>query len=234
MTMTGFALGRRAFMLAAMLLAATGLAASAQEQARREIVRFAPGGSQAVLKGAIKGWESVDYVVAAKAGQTLSIRFRPSRSAAFFNVMPPGGGEALFVGQSEGQPNDFTTVLKLDGDYLVQVYLVRAAARRAEKATYTLRISIGADPAHKDFADALSGGPDVWQVSGVAAGDVLNIRRGPAAREPAVGIAVNGDRLRNTGCRIVLGQRWCKVERLAGPSATGWVAGRYLREAGPN
>src|SRR5207253_1211571 len=132
---------RRSLMAAAVLLAASVLTAHA-DVARREIVRFAPGTSSAVLKGSIRGYESVDYVVGAKAGQTLSIRFRPSRSAAFFNVVPPLGGEALFVGQSESKPNDFTTVLKTDGDYVVQVYLVRAAARRAEKASYTLRIAI--------------------------------------------------------------------------------------------
>lgn len=45
-----------------------------------------------------------------------------------------------------------------------------------------------------------------------------------------MGDARNGDVLRNRGCQMTDGQRWCGVERPDG-SGRGWVAGRYLRES---
>jgi hypothetical protein len=69
-------------------------------------------------------------------------------------------------------------------------------------------------------------------VTGVSAGDRLNMRAGPSTSEIVTATFANGTKLRNRGCRMSGGQRWCKVEML---QQGGWVAGRYLREAaGPS
>ena len=81
-----------------------------------------------------------------------------------------------------------------------------------------------------DFADSLSGGPDHWKVVGVPAGGTLILRTGPSPRAKKTGDAANGTVLRNLGCRIALGQRWCQVERTDAPFARGWVKGIHLRE----
>ncbi|WP_295385052.1 SH3 domain-containing protein [uncultured Thiodictyon sp.] len=82
-----------------------------------------------------------------------------------------------------------------------------------------------------DFADALAGGPDFWEVTGLAGGDTLNLRAGPSAHARVVGEIRNGSVLRNLGCRMSGKQRWCHVARPQDSTANGWVAGRYLRES---
>ncbi len=206
------------------------------DDVKRERVKFQAGASEATLKASIKGYDSYEYTLGAKAGQVMTISFKSDNASNYFNVMPPGGGEALFVGSSAADPNSFTGTLPADGDYVVQVYLMRNAARRDEVANYTITIGIGAatgaTPPEGDFADSLSGGPDFWVVSGVAANDELNIRKGASAKDAVVGRVPNGAILRNKGCRLVDGQRWCAVEDRNDPALAGWVAGRFLREAG--
>jgi uncharacterized protein YraI len=96
---------------------------------------------------------------------------------------------------------------------------------------------------------ATADGPDYYAVTGVAAGDVLNIRAEPSAKAEKVGeIPHDGRAIRNLGCRggptfaewekmsaaerKRAGQkRWCKI-RYNGTE--GWVAGWFLMEdSGP-
>lgn len=116
---------------------------SAEAGIRDEAVHFQKGSTQATLKGRIKGYETIDFHLGAKAGQTMEVVFKPSNLSAYFNVLPAGEEEALFVGSSSG--NQFSGVLPKDGDYRVRVYLMRNAARRNESSSYsiTFRISGG-------------------------------------------------------------------------------------------
>lgn len=90
-------------------------------------------------------------------------------------------------------------------------------------------------------------GPDHFQVTGVAANDVLNLRAAPNPKAAKVGvIPPNANCVRNLGCRGGLSfqdystlspaqqkerlrqhPRWCRVEYRG---VSGWVAGRYLTE----
>lgn len=79
-----------------------------------------------------------------------------------------------------------------------------------------------------DFADGDAGGPDLWRVVGVPAGDTLAVRSGPGRTNGVVARVEEGARLANLGCRRTAAGRWCKVRTPAG--ATGWSYGRYLRE----
>jgi hypothetical protein len=99
--------------------------------------------------------------------------------------------------------------------------------------------------AHSDRASAAADGPDYWEVSGVSAGDVLNMHSQSNARSPTIAtIPHDGKGLKNLGCtgiptfaqwsRMTPSERqraararWCRVE-LAGKK--GWVAGRFLKE----
>lgn len=88
--------------------------------------------------------------------------------------------------------------------------------------------------AQEDFADGLGAGPDFWAVTGVADDDTLNVRRGPSTDFEVLGELANGTVVRNLGCRIESGSRWCRVRELVDQPAEGWASGRYLREsAGP-
>ncbi|GLI93783.1 SH3 domain-containing protein [Methylocystis echinoides] len=98
-----------------------------------------------------------------------------------------------------------------------------------------LAFSIGvANAGHRspDFADGLSGGPDYWAVAGVGAGDTLSLRKSAGPRAGKIAELPNGTVLRNLGCRLASGGRWCRVETTGASVRRGWVNGRYLRETG--
>ena len=103
-------------------------------------VQFARGASSATLKSALKGDAIHDYVLGAKAGQTMRVALKTGSTSAYFNVLPPGSEDALFMGSTSG--NQWSGTLPADGDYRVRVYLMRNAGRRNETATYTLSVGI--------------------------------------------------------------------------------------------
>ena len=128
--------------LAMILLLAMTLAEPlvADTSIRQEKVQFAKGASSAVIKGQLKGDATVDYVVRAAAGQTLSVKLQETNPQNYFNVMPPDStGSAMFVGDTG---EDYSGVLPVDGDYVVRVYLMRPAARRGESSNYTVTIGV--------------------------------------------------------------------------------------------
>ena len=222
----------------AALAGIVALPASALAQdVRPQEIRFAPGKSRAVVKGTIKGDGSASYTLGAEAGQVLKVVLKANASTSF-NLYAPGRGpgqESLANGERTPEPNRFEGPLPASGVYTIDVYMNRAAARRNARSSFTLDVSIpprpgAARPPAADFADGLQGGPDAWVVSGVAANDVLNLRRMPSARSPVVAGRPNGAVLRNAGCRMVAEQRWCQVETTDVPVARGWVNGQFLKE----
>lgn len=202
-----------------------GLAETVTQQ-----VLFPAGSEGTTITGQIRGDDAVRYVLDARAGQRLTIEMSASNGAAFFNITAPGAAEALHIGSVVG--NRFDGILPAQGSYGVDVYLMRSAARRGEEADYRITFRItgeGGDMAvQPDFADGLMGGPDFWAVTGLGAGDSLNLRAGPSTRDKVIGRLAEAEVVRNLGCRMTGAQRWCQVETTFG---AGWVAGRYLRES---
>lgn len=97
--------------------------------------------SEANIKGILKGDRITDYLLRAKAGQTISIVFKPSNNSAYVNVLPPDSADsAIFIGSAGG--NEWTGTLPSSGDYRIRTYLIRSAARRNESSNYTLLIGI--------------------------------------------------------------------------------------------
>lgn len=227
----------RAFVGAAvvvtMAVAANLAAGTVLAQDRSARVEFSPGQNSTTIRGSVRGYDGVNYRINVRGGQRLAITMDSSNGSNYFNILGPDAGEALFNGSISG---NFADVIVPDsGDYTVQVYLMRNAARRNEQARFKLRIEVTGDrpsaPPAPDFADGLSGGPDFFQVSGISRGDALNIRIRPNAQSPIVTRVVNGEILRNGGCRMTGQTRWCRVSRPDGSDA-GWAAGRFLVEAG--
>lgn len=114
------------------------------DEVRTERVQFAQGASSTTIKGQVTGYNSVQYLVGAKAGQTMTVTLKSDSGGNEFHVyapsVKPGEGTAMDVGS--GDPQSFEGTLPADGDYTIQVYLVRAMARREETANYTVTISI--------------------------------------------------------------------------------------------
>jgi hypothetical protein len=137
-------------LLAGSLLTATVLTAEAAKQ-----IAFVKGKSSAAISGKVQGSDSMDYVLRASAGQTLTVDFKASKGAAYFNVIPPGStGEAIFVGSSEG--NHFKAALPSDGDYTIRVYLMGGAKDSNKPVSFTLKVGIpaSANPASSGKANS--------------------------------------------------------------------------------
>jgi hypothetical protein len=112
----------------------------AKDEIRKERIQFKKGAVTAAVKGRIKGYETVDYLLAANTGQTMQVALQTSNGANYFNVLPPGSDAAIAIGSTLG--NTWTGTLPVDGDYTVRVYLMRSAARRNETANFTLTVGI--------------------------------------------------------------------------------------------
>jgi hypothetical protein len=134
------AVTRQPLLLAALIAFATSTA-FAQDDIRTERVQFKPGTSSATIKGKIKGYETVDYVLEAGKGQQMNVSMATNNGASYFNIMAPGENEvAMFVGSTSGK--QFEGALPKSGDYKIRVYMMRSAARRNEVANYRLEMIV--------------------------------------------------------------------------------------------
>jgi hypothetical protein len=139
-------------------LAAVGLLLAWPASAQQEtVVAFAKGASSATLKGSIKGDQDHSYLVDARAGQTMTVTLASTKGSAEMNVWAPGNDTAISLGADD--PYNVTVVLPATGRYKVQVYQMRASARRGETANYTLTVAVhGGTTAAKPSHDALVAG----------------------------------------------------------------------------
>jgi hypothetical protein len=128
-------------LLGALLL--VGLPAISQVTIPTQQVTFAQG-DKVTYKGALNGRDkdAMDYLVHVKSGQTLSVALSASRkSTTYFNVLPPGSEEALYRGEIEGRAS-WESQVDATGDYVVRVFLNRAASRKGSKSTYEVTVSV--------------------------------------------------------------------------------------------
>lgn len=104
-------------------------------------VKFAKGASSATMKGSFAGYDSVHYTLDARAGQTMTVTLAGS-SNANFNVFAPGDAPGVATALGSNADRGWTGKLPKTGTYTVQVYQMRASARRGEKVPYTITVSI--------------------------------------------------------------------------------------------
>jgi hypothetical protein len=126
------------------LLALVTTVASADAQPSTRPVKFPPGANAITLKGTISGRSDQTYIVTAISGQTLLTLFSPTNTSCYFNVFEPGTETAAHVGSSSG--NEFGQNPTMAGQYRIQVYLMRSAARRNETCRYSLSIELTGAP----------------------------------------------------------------------------------------
>jgi len=125
----------------AALIAASVVPAFAAGDIRTERVQFKPGTSGATIEGRIKGYETVDYVLEAAKGQSMTVSIATDNASNYFNILAPGEDSvAMFIGSTSG--NQFEGALRASGDYKIRVYLMRSAARRNEVANYRLEMVV--------------------------------------------------------------------------------------------
>ena len=131
--------------------AAAGLVFAQAAIAQQQVpVSFAKGRSATTLVGMLKGDQDRSYLVSARAGQRLVVTLKAIRGSAEMNVYAPGNDTAISLGSAN--PQRFTTILPTTGRYRVQVYQMRALARRGATASYTLSIAVtgAANPSSSD------------------------------------------------------------------------------------
>ena len=127
-----------------MLLALAAGSTAAQPPIPSDVVQIPKGANSATIKGQLKGPSNDvhDYLLRAKAGQTMTVSLQTNSISTSFNVMPPDSqGEAIFQGELEGK-KQWSASLPEDGEYRVRVYLNRAAARQGKAASFTLTIGV--------------------------------------------------------------------------------------------
>lgn len=129
---------RKQFLITALLFAVP-VACVAQNKVRTETIHFAQGTSSKKISGTIKGYESVKYLVGLRPKQTMTVAFKPSSTSCYFNVSAPRAETAEYIGSSSGE-NSYTAHAISSGDYAVDVYLMRNAARRNETCNFTLTV----------------------------------------------------------------------------------------------
>jgi len=131
--------------LAAAFVVLAASAALAESDIRTERVQFEPGSDSAVIHGSITGYETVDYVLGAREGQSMKVSMETKNLATYFNLLAPGKSDVAIFNGSMGE-NRFEGILPKSGDYKIRLYMMRSAARRKEVAKYRLEIMITADP----------------------------------------------------------------------------------------
>jgi len=126
----------------ACLLIGLAMSASGADQVTTVPVHFKHGASSASLKGHFAGYDSVQYKLVAQPGQTMTVKVSGSDNASF-NVFKPGDepGEAMAIGTG-GVGQDWTGQLPAAGEYTVQVYQMRASARRGDKVDFNISLAV--------------------------------------------------------------------------------------------
>jgi len=119
-------------------------------------IKFAKNTSAGTVKGTLRGRQTIDYKLRAKAGQTMTVTLKSNSAALAFNVLPPGSKDVAITDAISRQ--SWSGALPADGEYTVRTYLERAAARRGEKAGYSLTVGIGGAAAASGAGSADAGG----------------------------------------------------------------------------
>jgi hypothetical protein len=73
------------FLLASLLL--TSLPVAHAGEITSQAVHFAKGHSSTTIKATIKGKQTIDYTLRAKAGQTMGVKLQSAHGANYFNVL---------------------------------------------------------------------------------------------------------------------------------------------------
>jgi hypothetical protein len=169
--------------MAGLVIALLGLVfavpAGAHDGIKRKTVELK--GGVADVSGSISGDESIDYEFRSPGAQVVGISLKTSHKMAYFNLLPADSEDAIFIGSVSG--TKFLGELPAAGTYRIRVYLMRAAARRNETATYTLSVSLRPSnkPAPAD-APAASAATEAGNGAPGAAAPVANSKAHVQAR----------------------------------------------------
>ncbi|MBW4474779.1 MAG: hypothetical protein KME45_31030 [Stenomitos rutilans HA7619-LM2] len=139
--MENFVLASTRKVLAATVITASltfGIAAPLLAQAHT-VVHFSPGNDNSFMSSSITGNQYHDYILNARAGQTFGVSLITD-GTAYFNILPPGGGPAIYNSSVSG--NDGSVKLPRSGDYTIRVYLKGNAKDRNQTVPFQVSVAI--------------------------------------------------------------------------------------------
>lgn len=129
------------------LVLATGFAlgtqiAAAADKVTTTPVQFAKNTHSFSTSHSLLGYDSVNYTLDAKASQTMQVSLTGNSNVGF-NIYAPGDVPGVAIALGSGNTGQaWNGTLAASGIYTVQVYQVRAAARRGTQAAYTITFAI--------------------------------------------------------------------------------------------
>lgn len=112
-------------------------------QVHTKQITFDEGKNAVQLSGVVAGEDTVLYKLHAEKGHFLSIAFETKNQSADFNLYVPGrgmGDEALFASAVGGRT--YLGQVRKSGDHSITVFLNRNAARKGDKAKFTMQVKI--------------------------------------------------------------------------------------------
>jgi hypothetical protein len=121
--------------IAAVFICALALS-STFAQGVKQKVRFARGTSSATIHGAVVRGDRDRYYLAAKKGQTMTVKITSTESNAVFQIYFHGEEESLPGAGDDDDATDWSGEVPIDNEYVIVVGGTRG------NATYTLKISI--------------------------------------------------------------------------------------------
>ena len=131
---------KRALIAATLCLSFLTLpAAMAEDGIKVQQVQFKKGESNASLQGKIAGHQTLDYVLSAKADQSMVVNLT-GKSSTYFNVLPPTSEGAKYIGSTLG--NRYEGKLPASGQYRIRVYQMGAAEQSSTPHSFKLDIGI--------------------------------------------------------------------------------------------
>ncbi|WP_432383484.1 hypothetical protein [Duganella sp. P38] len=131
---------KKTLFLAALCSALALTSAPAAGQLARHMTELSGAPQAKTMRGKLRGRDTAEYTVHLREGQTLAVRLKTNLRSNYFNVTGPDGGEALFVGSRDGAR--YRAKVTQEGVYKISVYLMPNAARRDERASYSLKIEV--------------------------------------------------------------------------------------------
>lgn len=115
------------------------LFSSSTQAQTKQRVRFARGTSSTTVSGTVQGYAYKDYIVGARAGQTISVKLNSRNAFTVLTIFTPDANNL----EGAMQTDEFSGELPVSGDYVIRVGMMRAEARRRNSiSNYTVRISV--------------------------------------------------------------------------------------------
>jgi hypothetical protein len=110
------------------------------DEVREKRISFVPGKNYSADKGWLSGSETARYLLAAKAGQNLLVKFSPMGESCALKILSPPDGKEIHASTATNEP--FNEALRVTGDYAIVVFNQSDGNQAEAKCTYAVRFQL--------------------------------------------------------------------------------------------